>query len=207
MHQHAKNIVSKGVPLQKAGKAMIMVHGRGATAESILSLAEYLNVEGFALLAPQADRHSWYPFSFMAPVQDNEPGISSGLKVLEGMLEDVKAEGIKAENIFVLGFSQGSCLASEFVARNGERLGGLFILSGGLIGQELNTANYKGDLRGMPVLLGCSDTDPHIPLSRVKETVKIFRGLGAEVTEKIYPNGPHTVYEDEINEINRLLAR
>ncbi len=206
MHRHTKNIVAGGVPLDRAKKVMVMVHGRGATAESILSLAEYLEVEGLALLAPQASRNSWYPYSFMAPTDQNEPGLSTGLEVLGAMLEDIRLAGFKEEDIYFMGFSQGACLVSEFVTRNAARYGGLFVLSGGLIGDQLDESNYKGSFKGMPVLLGCSDVDPHIPLRRVNETASILERMGAEVKKKIYPNGPHTVYEDEINEMNKMLA-
>ncbi len=205
MHQHTKNIKSSGASLQEASKAMIMVHGRGATAESILSLSDYLMVEGFALLAPQASRNTWYPFSFMAPKENNEPGLSTGLEVLKELVEDIKSSGIEAENIYFLGFSQGACLMSEFAARNAEKFGGIFVLSGGLIGQNLDISNYSGDFQGTPVFLGCSDTDPHIPLERVKESASVFKDMGAKVNLKLYPNGPHTVYEDEIKEVNNIL--
>ncbi len=206
MHQHTKNIVTGGIPLDQAKKVMIMVHGRGATAESILSLAEYLKVDDFALLAPQANRNTWYPFSFMAPTEQNEPGLSTGLKVLAELLADVRSAGFKEEDIYFMGFSQGACLVSEFVTRNAARYGGLFVLSGGLIGDRLERSNYQGSFEGMPVLLGCSDVDPHIPLQRVNESVDVFEQMNAAVIKKIYPNGPHTVYEDEINEMNKILV-
>lgn len=205
MHQHTKNIRMAGASLEEASKAMIMVHGRGATAESILTLSQHLKVKGFALLAPQANQHTWYPFSFMAPKENNEPGLSTGLEVLKELVEEVKSSGIEAKNIYFLGFSQGACLMSEFAARNADRYGGLFVLSGGLIGKELDTSNYSGNFKGTPIFLGCSDVDPHIPLNRVKESVEVFKDMGAEVTLKLYPNGPHTVYEDEIKEVNRIL--
>lgn len=205
MHQHTKNIKTAGASLEEASKAMIMVHGRGALAEGILSLSNHLKVKGFALLAPQADQRTWYPFSFMAPKENNEPGLSTGLEVLKELVEDVKGAGIEAENIYFLGFSQGACLMSEFVARNAEQFGGVFVLSGGLIGENLDTSNYKGDFNGTPIFLGCSDVDPHIPLARVKESVEVFQDMGAEVILKLYPNGPHTIYEDEIKEVNSIL--
>lgn len=206
MHQHTKNIKTSGASLAEASKAMIMVHGRGATAESIMSLSEYLEVDGFALLAPQANSNTWYPYSFMAPKENNEPGLSTGLEMIKELVEDIKAEGIKAEDIYFLGFSQGACLMSEFVARNAERFGGVFVLSGGLIGQNLETSNYSGDFDGTPIFLGCSDVDPHIPLSRVEESVEVFKDMGAKMNVQLYPNGPHTIYEDEIKEVNGILG-
>lgn len=207
MHQHTKDITYRGLPLAVAKKAMIMIHGRGATPESVLGLSTYLELEGFALLAPRATQSTWYPYSFMAPVSQNEPGLSSALKVLDGLVTEVREADIADEHIYFLGFSQGACLASEYVAQNGQQYGGLFVYSGGLIGAELDTSKYKGGFSGMPVLLGCSDTDAHIPLARVKETTAYFQEAGAEVTERIYPNGAHTVFEDEIERTNAILAK
>lgn len=206
MHLHHKDITYRGLPLAEAQKAMIMIHGRGATPESILDLSSYLELNDFALLAPRANQHTWYPYSFMAPTQQNEPSLSSALQVLEALVEEIRSANIAARNIYFLGFSQGACLASEYVARNGQSYGGLFVFSGGLIGAELDTSNYQGSFAGMPVLLGCSDTDAHIPLARVKETTTYFKKAGATVTERIYPNGPHTIFEDEIERTNAILA-
>ncbi|HKK74737.1 MAG TPA: dienelactone hydrolase family protein [Saprospiraceae bacterium] len=207
MHQHTKDITYRGLPLAEAKKAMIMIHGRGATPESVLGLATYLELDDFALLAPRATQGTWYPYSFMAPVSQNEPSLSSALSVLDGVVTEIRAADIADEHIYFLGFSQGACLASEYVAQKGQKYGGLFVYSGGLIGAELDTSKYKGDFSGMPVLLGCSDTDAHIPLARVKETAAYFQEVGAEVTERIYPNGAHTVFEDEIEQTNAILAK
>lgn len=207
MHQHTKNIVAAGKPLAEAQKAMIMIHGRGANAQSILGLSNEIKVEDFALLAPQAAQNTWYPFSFMAPVAQNEPGFSTALDVLDALLADVKAAGISSENIYFVGFSQGACLTAEFVARNADKYGGVFILSGGVIGETLDKSNYKGDFQGTPILLGCSDVDAHVPLSRVQESTQLFKEMGAETTERIYPNAPHTIFEDEIQIMNEILSR
>lgn len=206
MNQQHKTIVRAGKPLAEADKAIIMVHGRGADAADILGLTPYLALEGFALLAPEASGYAWYPFSFLAPVQRNEPGLSSGLALLGQAVAEARAAGIAAEDIYLLGFSQGACLSAEFAARHAGRYGGLFFLSGGLIGEALDTSNYQGDFGGTPAFFGCSDVDPHIPLGRVQESAAIFRQMGAEVTERIYPNAPHTVLEDEIEQVNRWLA-
>ncbi|MEL6588894.1 MAG: phospholipase [Bacteroidota bacterium] len=206
MHRHRKNYVLQGKPLAEASKAMIMIHGRGDTAEGILALSEYLKVKDFALLAPQATANTWYPYSFMAPVVQNEPGLSTGLGVIKQIVDEVLAAGIKAENIYFLGFSQGACLTSEFLARNGQRYGGAFILSGGVIGPEIDRSNYAGDFGGTPILIGCSDVDHHIPLQRVKNTTAILTEMGAKVTERIYPNGPHSVVQDEIELANQILG-
>lgn len=207
MHTHKKDITHQGMPLEQASKAMIMIHGRGANPVSILGLADYLKVEGFALLAPAATQNTWYPYSFMAPIAQNEPSLSSALELVDQAVQEALSAGIKAENIYFLGFSQGACLASEYVARNAQQYGGLFVYSGGLIGAELNKTNYSGDLEGTPIILGCSDRDAHIPLQRVKESTATFQEMGGNVTERIYPNGAHTIYEDEIELTNAVLEK
>lgn len=206
MHHHHKQVTTGGKPLSNAAKAMIMVHGRGANARGILDVANYLQVADFALLAPQALQNTWYPNSFMAPAPSNQPGLSSALEVLQEILTDILAAGISKENIYFLGFSQGACLTAEFLARNADHYGGAFIYSGGVIGREIDRSNYQGDFKGMPILIGCSDVDPHIPLHRVQETTGIFTKMGAEVTERIYPDGPHSILEDELELTNRILA-
>ena len=206
MHRHQKDVVIDGTPLEKASHAMIMIHGRGGNAAGILAIADRLHVPGFCLLAPQAKQQAWYPYSFMAPVTDNQPGLDTGLDVIQEILDDILAVEIKKENIYFLGFSQGACLTSEFLARNADRYGGAFIYSGGLIGEQVDRSKYGGDFGGTPILLGCSDIDAHIPLHRVQHTSQIFAELGAEVTEMIYPNAPHSVLEDEIEITNRILV-
>ncbi|PHN01662.1 alpha/beta hydrolase [Flavilitoribacter nigricans] len=207
MHRHHKNVVTAGKALSEASKAMIMIHGRGGSAAGILEIAESLEVADFALLAPQANQHTWYPYSFMAPVANNQPGLDTGLAVIGEILDDILAAGISRENIYLLGFSQGACLTSEFLARNAGHFGGAFIYSGGVIGAEVDRSNYSGDFEGTPILLGCSDVDAHVPLHRVQDTTSIFAEMGAEVTERIYPNGPHTILADEIELTNRILTR
>lgn len=206
MHKHIKNNKMAGMPLGEGKKVMIMVHGRGATAESIIGLADYLKTDDFTLIAPQASANTWYPYSFMAPVAQNEPGLSTGLGVLKQTLEEVKAAGVSTEDIYFLGFSQGACLTSEFVARNADKYGGIFILSGGVIGASIDESNYAGDFGGTPIFLGISDVDAHVPLTRANESVEIFEKMGANVNQKVYPNAPHTVLQDEIDEVNKVLA-
>jgi len=196
MHRHTKRLTYKGLPLEEATHAMIMVHGRGAS---------HLEVEGFALLAPEAAAHTWYPYSFMAPVVQNEPGLSTGLGVLNQVVAEIQQAGIPGGRMYFLGFSQGACLAGEYLARNAQKFGGAFLYSGGLIGQTLDTTQYAGSFEGMPILLGCSDVDMHVPLERVKESTRVFSEMGAQVTERIYPNAPHSIFEDEINLTNELL--
>ena len=201
-----KNTVWAGVPLDQAKRVLIMTHGRGASAQSILSLAAELAVDGFALAAPQATGNTWYPYSFLAPEAQNEPGLSSGLAVLKELLDTVKAAGILSKNVYFLGFSQGACLTSEFVARHAQLFGGVFILSGGVIGDTVKTERYTGDFAETPIFLGCSDVDAHVPKDRVQDSSEVFRTLGATVTERIYPNAPHSIFQDEIDHINHILT-
>ncbi len=194
-----------GKPLTEAKAAMILVHGRGATAASILELAEVLPHPNLAYLAPQAAGNVWYPYSFLAPIHQNEPYLSSALQALADLVTQVNAAGIANEQIIIGGFSQGACLASEFVARNAQRYGGLLVFSGGLIGPPGTARDYAGDLAGTPVFLGCSDVDAHIPEARVHETAAVLARMGAEVDEQIYPNMGHTIGEDEIMRAQRLV--
>lgn len=202
----------QGQPLARTGRAvseaaaaMVMVHGRGATAENILTLAEELGRDDFAYLAPQAAGHSWYPYGFMAPMPQNEPGLSSGLARIGEIVEQLEADGVPSERIVLLGFSQGACLSLEFAARNAKRYGAVVGLSGGLIGPPGTPRDYPGSFAGMPVFLGCSDRDPHIPRERVGESAAVLKTMGAEVTERIYPALGHTVNEDEMSFVRQLL--
>lgn len=195
-----------GLPLTDAAAAMILIHGRGATAADILSLTHYFHRPEFAYLAPQAADYSWYPFSFLAPIEDNQPGIDSGLGVIAGLLETLAGAGIPAEKTVLLGFSQGACLALEFAARHPARYGGVVGLSGGFIGPPSTTWERPGSLAGTPVFLGCSDVDPHIPKSRVQETAAALTGMGAEVTERLYPGMGHLVNEDELAAVGEIMA-
>ncbi|PTX14162.1 phospholipase/carboxylesterase [Pontibacter mucosus] len=199
MYTHQKDIKTKGKPLTEAKKALILVHGRGATAESILGLADHLPVQDFSLLAPQATNHSWYPYSFMAPEEQNQPALDSALEQLDGLVKSIEAEGVKSEDIYFAGFSQGACLTSEYAARHAKKYGGLLIFTGGLIGQRLEESRYKGDFAGTPVLITTGDPDPHVPVSRVEETVAVLEKLGAKVTKKIYPGRPHTILQEELD--------
>ncbi|MFC7070828.1 alpha/beta hydrolase [Halobaculum lipolyticum] len=186
-----------GADLADATAAVVMVHGRGATAHSILGMAGEFGTDGVAYLAPSAARNTWYPHSFMQETTANQPHLDSALAVL-GRLVDVAGDAVGRENVLVLGFSQGACLGSEWLARNADRYGGFVGFSGGLHGPEGTPRDYDGDLDGTPVFLGCSDVDPHIPLERVKETTEVFTELGAEVDERIYEGMGHGVNEDEL---------
>lgn len=191
-------VAQAGTPLGESRAVMIMVHGRNAAPRNILDLCPALNRPAFTYLAPAAANNTWYPFSFMAETERNEPGLSSGLEVLAGLLEDVLSRGIRTEHIMLLGFSQGACLAGEFAVRHAQRFGGVVLYSGGLIGPLGTTWSDTGDFAGTPVLLGCSDVDAHVPRQRVDESASVFARMGATVTKRIYPGMAHTVNEEEI---------
>lgn len=199
-------IQSAGEPLDRASTAMVMMHGRGATAEDILELAAEFKQSGFAYLAPQAAQQSWYPNSFLAPIPSNEPGLSSGLAVIAALLAQLADAGIPTERTILLGFSQGACLALEFAARNARRYGGLVGLSGALIGPDDTPRNYGGSLEGTPIFLGCSDSDFHIPRVRVEQSAEVLQRLGGSVTAKLYPRMGHTVNRDEIRAVQEMMV-
>jgi phospholipase/carboxylesterase len=202
---HEKKIVTAGKNLEDAERALIMIHGRGANANDILSVADYLNVNDFALLAPQATNNTWYPFSFMAPVSQNEPWLSSSLNLIKDLLNEITEKGIASENIYFLGFSQGACLTLEFVARNAAKYGGVVAFTGGLIGDTILTENYTGDFNKTPIFIGSSNPDPHVPVERVYETAKILKKMNAVVTQKLYNDMGHTISQDEIDIANKLV--
>ncbi|NLU90390.1 alpha/beta hydrolase [Chitinophaga sp. Ak27] len=202
---HKENIITAGKPVAAASKALIMLHGRGASAEDILSLAQWFPVGDYALLAPQATNHTWYPQSFLAPPSENEPWLSSALSLLKNMTEKLQEQGIAQEHIYFLGFSQGACLTLEFIARNAAEYGGAVAFTGGLIGDRIYPENYNGTFEGMPVFIGSSNPDFHVPVQRVHESTAVLQKMGARVTEKIYDNMGHTIIEDEIRQANELI--
>jgi phospholipase/carboxylesterase len=188
-------------------RAIIMIHGRGADGADIVnSLEGQIPIEDFYVVAPNAANNTWYPYSFIAPQQQNQPELDSSLRLLKQLWDNLIDTGYKQSDIYLLGFSQGACLALEFAARNATLMGGVFALSGGLIGDKLNTANYSGNFANTPVFIGCSDTDSHIPLYRVKESAEIFITMGANVIEKIYPGIGHTINTDEISQMRSILT-
>jgi predicted esterase len=195
-----------GEPLGSARAAILALHGRGADPEDIIGLARAVAGPGFALVAPRAAMNTWYPYSFLEPLERNQPWLDSALKSVKDHLDRILAAGVPAERVVLLGFSQGGCLAVEFAARNARRYGGLIGFSAGLIGPDGIDRSYPGSLDGTPALLGCSDVDPHIPLARVEETAEILRRLGAEVTVRIYKGMGHTVNEDELVLARQLVA-
>lgn len=206
LHQ-GQSILLAGAPLESARAAMVMLHGRGATAQSILGLGEEFQQPDFAYLAPQAAGNTWYPHSFLQPIALNEPYLSSALGLVGDVLQRLNDAGIPDERIMLLGFSQGACLALEYAARNARRYGGIVGLSGGLIGPDGTPRNYPGTLDGTPVFLGCSDVDPHIPRARVLHTDEVIRQLGAEVTDRLYPNMGHTINDDEIKFVRAMMSK
>lgn len=182
-----------------------MVHGRGGSAEDILSLAGYLSVESFSLVAPQATNNTWYPYSFLVRPAENEPWLSSALELLKETVKEINAAGIEDANIYFLGFSQGACLTLEYVTRNARRYGGVAAFTGGLIGDKIYTENYSGDFAGTPVFIGSSDPDPHVPVERVNATAEVLESMKANLTKKIYKNMGHTISQDEIETVNALI--
>jgi len=203
---HQKNILTAGKKLEESEKALIMIHGRGSTAKNILSLSSYLNVNDYILVAPQATNSTWYPDSFLELPAHNEPWLSSAIELLGEIVADL-AKTVDKKNIYFLGFSQGACLTLEFVTRNAERYGGCIAFTGGLIGDKIYTANYKGDFKNTPIFIGTSDPDPHVPVQRVHDTVKILRSMNASVAEKIYERMGHTINQDEFDHANQILVK
>jgi phospholipase/carboxylesterase len=205
LHQ-GQPVLTAGEPLDRARAALVMLHGRGATAQSILTLTSDLAQPGFAYLALQAAGGTWYPDRFLAPIASNEPWLSSALQAVEDLLDGIEAAGIPAERTMLLGFSQGACLALEFTARHARRYGGIAGLSGGLIGPDDAPRDYAGTLSGTPVFLGCSDVDLHIPKERVTHTAQVMKRLGGRVTTRLYPTMDHTINADEIDFVRGMLA-
>lgn len=195
-----------GAPPARATGVVLLVHGRGATAESMLPLADVVAMPDLCYLAPQAEGYTWYPQSFMAPTAANEPYLTRALDRLAAIIADILGAGIAAEKLAVIGFSQGACLASETVLRNPKPYGFVGVLSGGAIGPPGTPRDYEGTLSGARIFLGCSDHDPHIPLARVKETTAVFTRMGASVTERIYPGASHGINDDEITHVRAGLA-
>jgi phospholipase/carboxylesterase len=214
MHSHSSDdgphqgqpLVTAGTDLADAEAAMCLVHGRGATAQSIVTMAETFHRPGVALLAPQAANGTWYPRSFLERVELNEPGRTSGLQAVEDAIVEATDAGVPLEKILLLGFSQGGCLASEYVARNPRRYGGAVAFSGGLIGQEIDPDEFEGDLEGSPYFVGCSDSDPHIPVERVEVTAGVLERLNADVEKRIYEGMGHGVNDDEREYVDGMVA-
>jgi predicted esterase len=199
-------VLHRGAALEGARLAVVLVHGRGASAEDILGLADELSPsDDVAWLAPQARHGTWYPYSFLSPLAQNQPGLDSALGVLERLVADITRSGLGPERLALMGFSQGACLSLEFAARHAQRYAAIAGFSGGLIGPPGTPRDYPGDFGGTPVFLGCSDRDPHIPVERVRESAAVFARLGAAVDERIYPGMGHTINRDELGAVAALL--
>jgi predicted esterase len=199
-------LLHEGPDLPLASAAMIMLHGRGADATDIMGLASQFPYENLAFLGPQAEGGSWYPYSFLVPVQQNEPGITSAMTVISSLVLEAELQAVPREKIFILGFSQGACLALEFAARHPARYGGVFGLSGGLIGPPGTSWESEESLAGTPVFLGCSDVDPHIPRSRLEESADVLRRLGGDVDLQLYPGMGHVISGAELEAVNRIVS-
>jgi phospholipase/carboxylesterase len=198
------DIVEAGKALAKAEKAIIVLHGRGGNAEDVLWLAEAFTDDTYYIAAPQADDNSWYPYTFLAPEDRNEPWLSEAIQFLRKLADEISAH-IPSEKLYLMGFSQGACLSLEFAARYASDYAGIAAFSGGLIGEKINTEKYKGDFSGTRIFIGNSDIDPHIPLKRTNESAEILKKLGAEVNLKIYPGMGHTIIEEELEEVRRMM--
>lgn len=208
-HPHQNQpVYSAGPDLRETDAVLIMLHGRGATAQSILRLAEEIAPDGLTCLAPQAAQRTWYPRSFLSPIQQNEPYLTSALQAVDSVIQNIEHAGVPRKHIALLGFSQGACLSCEYVAQHPQRYGGIIGLSGGLIGPEDEPLEYDNDadLDETPIFLGCSDQDPHIPLERVQDTSEIFESMNAEVDTRIYPGMGHTTNDDELRAARNLLT-
>ena len=202
-----QSIKAVGVPIQKAKAAMLMLHGRGATADNILGMVNHIGYFPVAYSAPQAANFSWYPHAFTAEFSDNEPHFSSALDVIASIITNFKESGIPAENIIIMGFSQGACLALEFVARSPERFGAVMAFSGGLMGPEGTELSFPGSLADTPILMGCGDEDEHIPLERYWRSVEVMKKMGGDVRAKFYPGLGHQMIDEEIHEIGLLMEK
>jgi phospholipase/carboxylesterase len=201
---HKYQILEKGKPLIQAENAIILLHGRGANAEDIISLADEFCDETFYIAAPQANNNAWYPYSFLSPEARNEPWLSSAVQTIKRLLEEISVH-IPAEKIYISGFSQGACLALEVCARYAIKYAGIIAFSGGLIGETIRTEKYRGNFEKTKVFIGNSDIDPHIPLIRCQESVNLLKLMGADVTLKIYPGMQHTIIPDEIETVKDLM--
>jgi phospholipase/carboxylesterase len=203
---NSTQIAMSGVPLRHAKAAVIMLHGRGASAESMLDFADVFAQPEIAYLALRAPGSTWYPHSFLAPIAQNEPALSNALATVASTIADLAGHGLPPERLLLLGFSQGGCLALEYAARNAQKYGGVVGLSAGLIGPPGAPRSYPGSMASTPVFIGCSNVDFHIPLERVHESADVLRRMGGDVTERIYPGMGHTINDDEVKHVRGILA-
>jgi len=202
MYTHVKDVKTAGIAVENAKSALIMIHGRGASAQSMIPLSNYLHKKDFVIFAPQASKHSWYPTSFIAPVAENQPALDSALELIADVVKDIVAAGIPREEIYFLGFSQGACLTVEYVTRNAARYGGVIAFTGGIIGEAIDLQNYNGDFEGTKILITTGDPDHHVPLKRVEETSALMKEMNASVKTIVYPGKQHTITDEEIDQAN-----
>jgi phospholipase/carboxylesterase len=197
------NLKYAGKPLEQAKKVAIMIHGRGAAAESILSLADHLNLAEFALIAPQSPGNTWYPYSFMAPDESNHPSFSVSMKTLDGIVKDLQKSGFSSEQIYFIGFSQGACLSLEYASQHAQKYGAVIAFTGGLIGEKFNPSKYEGDFQNTPVFIGSSHQDMHVPLSRIEESAVQIQKMGAKMKTLIFQDTQHTIRQEEVDWVNK----
>ncbi len=202
---HEKKFKYDGIPVENAKKVLVMIHGRGGFAEDMLGLAEHFKIKDFALVAPQAYNNSWYPLSFMAPEEQNQPWLDSALELLKELELELNNKGIPSEDIYFFGFSQGACLALEYTTRNAKKYGGVIAIIGGLIGDHINTGNYITDFEKTPIYLGTSDPDSHVPVERVLQTAEILKNKNAEVELRIHKNAGHVILPEELGVANNFI--
>lgn len=205
MYTHQKNIITAGVPIEAADKAIVFLHGRGATATDIINLSQHFKVDDAALFAAQATNHSWYPYSFMAPEKQNQPALNSALALIQELISEITTGGIPLSKIYFAGFSQGACLTLEYITRNAAQYGGAIAFTGGLIGETIDRTNYTGDFMQTPVFISTGNPDPHVPVSRVEESAGILKEMNADVQVKIYPGRVHTISKDEIDLARKIV--
>jgi phospholipase/carboxylesterase len=203
---HGQRIVEAGENLRSARAAMVLLHGRGATAEDIMTIASEVQSPGWAFLAPQADGNTWYPNPFTAPIESNEPYLSAALETVSRVVKRVETT-VPTQRLVLLGFSQGASLTLTWSAQNARRYGAVIGLSGGLIGPDGTARDHPGSFDGTPVFLGCSDIDPYIPMPRVVESGEVLKRMGANVTVRFYPGMGHLVSIEELQTIRELMAR
>jgi len=199
------NWIQTGLPLSESKKAIILLHGRGATAESMLSLVDYLALSDFSIFAPQAAQRTWYPYGFMASDQGNLSDLNSSLQQVSLLFQFLIENGKAPDQIYVMGFSQGACLSLEFAARNAQKLGGVVAFTGGLIGEKLEEKKYSGDFQGTPVLLSSSAHDMHVPAQRINDSAQLLQRMGAEVSLKFFEDELHTIRPEELTWVNQTL--
>jgi phospholipase/carboxylesterase len=200
-------IISAGLPLDQASKVAILIHGRGASASGILTLRDHLNLDDFAVLAPEAVGNSWYPYSFMAPEESNEPAYSLAIQQLRDITDDLYNTGFTSEQIYLIGFSQGACLSLEFSARFAKKYGGVIAFTGGLIGQKIQSEKYSGSFEQTPVFIGSSKQDFHVPLERIKLSAELLVDMEANVKTLIFEDSDHTIRKEETDWVNSNILK